>query len=186
MNPIRRVSAALAVGGLSLAAAYPAVAAHSIFLKIPGVTGPVQTAGFQGDIELLDYSQGFSNPSVVGTGTGGGAGKVSCGAVNVQKLLDSSSTYFLMAVVTGQHIPSATIYFTERANNGTLTIPYTVTLTDLLVTAVSQGDTAGRSTGIGVMETVSLQAVKFQFTFNNGPTGAQQTAGWDCATNSAT
>lgn len=182
MNLIRRVSAALAAGGLSLAAAYPAAAAHSIFLKIPGVIGPVQTAGFQGDIELLDYSQGFSNPSTVGTGTGGVAGKVNCGAVNVQKLLDSSSTHFLMAVVTGQHIPSATIYFTERSSNGTLTTPYIVTLTDLLVTSVSQGDMAGRSAGTGVTETVSLQAVKFQFTF----TSSQQTVGWDCATNTAT
>jgi type VI secretion system secreted protein Hcp len=186
MNLIHRLTAALA--GLSLAAAYPAAAAHSIFLKIPGVTGPVQTAGFQGDIELLDYSQGFSNPSTVGTGAGAGsgAGKVTCGAVDVQKLLDTSSTYFLRAVVTGQHIPSATIYFTERSNDGTLTTPYTVTLTDLIVTSVSQGDTAGRSAGIGVTETVSLQAVKFQFTFSSGATAMQQTVGWDCTTNTAT
>jgi type VI secretion system secreted protein Hcp len=185
MNLTRRASAALAVGGLSLAAADPAAAAHSIFLKIPGVTGPVQTAGFQGDIELLDYSQGFSNAAAVGTGTGGAAGKAICGAVDVQKLLDSSSTYFLMGVVTGQHIPSATIYFTERSGNGTLTTPYTITLTDLLVTSVSQGDTAGRSAGIGVTETVSLQAVKFQFTFSNG-TATPQAFGWDCSTNTAT
>jgi type VI protein secretion system component Hcp len=185
MNLLRRVCSALAAGGLSLAAAYPAAAANSIFLSIPNVTGPVQVQQFKGDIELLAYTQGFTNPETIATGGGGaGSGKVNCGAINVEKLLDSSSTFFLKQVMMGGHIPTATIYFTERVN-GNLVTAYTATLTGVFVTAVSQGDAAGKSTGTGITETISLQAETFLFTFNAGPSGTPQTVGWDCTRNIA-
>lgn len=176
------IFSALTVAGLGLVAAYPAAAAQSIYLKIPGVTGPATAAGFQGDIPVLTYSQGFSNADTFGgTGAGGGASKTNCGAINIQKALDSASTFFLGKVLTSALIPTATIYFTEEGSSGIVKTQYTVVLTNLLVTLVSQGDSAARTTG--VTESISLIAEKFQFAFTVGATGTPQTVGWDCIAN---
>jgi type VI protein secretion system component Hcp len=92
---------AVLAGGLSLAATF-SVFANDIFLKIPGVTGPVTQTGYVGDIQLLAYSQGFQNTSTISSG-GTTAGKTLCGAISFTKLIDATSTIFLQDVMRGTH-----------------------------------------------------------------------------------
>jgi type VI secretion system secreted protein Hcp len=185
-----RLSAALLAGAFSLGTASTALA-NEIFLKIPGVNGPATQQGFTGDIPLLAYSQGFSNSSTIGSlGTGAGAGKTQCGAISLSKLIDSTSTILLQHVVRGTRIPTATLYFLGATTGAEATVaPYTITLTGVTVTSISQGDSVSNSAGaLGITENISLIAEKFEFSFRprnaNGTFGPPETTGWDCLTNS--
>jgi type VI protein secretion system component Hcp len=162
----------------------------SIYLKIPNVTGPVTKTGFSGDIELTAYSQGFSNS--VSSSTGGSAsGKVSCGAITFSKSVDLTSQDFLEYVTRGTVIHTATVYFTGNNPNTTAaTARYRIVLTNVRVTSLTQGDTAGNSAGLGITENISLVAEKFQVSYltqnPDGSSGNTETYGWDCASNTAT
>jgi type VI protein secretion system component Hcp len=189
MNAIKRAVAALLVGGAGLAAVSPSFA-NSIFLKLPNVTGPVTNRVFLGDILLHAYSQGFTDPATAATGGSGGAGagKVSCGAISIVKSIDSTSPDFLRYVTMGTNIPSATIYFVGSAASSIQTVPYTITLTNVHVTSIVQGDTASNTSGLGITENISMVAERFQFSYRpqnpDGSLGAAEMYGWNCATNS--
>ena len=102
MRAIHQVRVAVLAAGISVAAIAPALA-NDIFLNIQGVTGPVTNAGFVGDIQLTAYSQGFTDPATLASGTGAGAGKTTttCGAINITKMVDSTSPDFLQYVTRG-------------------------------------------------------------------------------------
>ena len=190
MRAIYRVRAAVVAAGISVAAIAPAVA-NDIFLKIQGVTGPVTNAAFMGDIQLTAYSQGFTDPATVAATGGAGAGKTTCGAINITKAVDSTSPDFLQYVTRGVGIPSATIYFLGSANGTTpANVPYTIVLSHVRVISITQGDTVSHTAGLGITENISMLAEQFQFTYRSvspdGAVGKVETFGWDCATNRAT
>jgi type VI protein secretion system component Hcp len=151
--------AALLLGGANLAAVSPALA-NSIYLKIPNVTGQVTNSGFLGGILLHAYSQGFTDPTVAATtgSSGAGAGKVSCGAISIVKSTSAA------------------------------TVPYTITLTNVRVTSIEQGDTVSNTSGLGITENISMVAEKVQFSYRplnpDGTLGGAETYGWNCSTNS--
>jgi len=191
MSAIYRVRSALLAAGIGFAAIAPATA-NDIFLKIPGVTGPVVANGFQGDIQLSAYSQEFTDPATVsafggGAGRGGGGGRTTCGAISIAKLVDSTSPNFLQFVTRGETINTATIYFVSNAESTAASAPYTIALTNVRLTSITQGDAVGNSAGLGITENISMIAEKFQFTFRtvnaDGAPGKVETYGWDCATN---
>jgi type VI secretion system secreted protein Hcp len=176
--------------GVGIAAIAPAMA-NSILLKLPGVTGPVTNSAFAGDIELTAYSQGFTDPATLSAGGGAGSGKTTCGAINITKLVDSTSPDFLQYVTRGMGIPSATIYFLGSANGATPgSVPYTIVLTNVRVVSITQGDTVSHGSALGITESISMIAEKFQFTYRSasadGSAGKVETFGFDCATNRTT
>jgi type VI protein secretion system component Hcp len=169
--------------GLTTLAVSGAAVAGDIVLNIPGLTGGYATEpGYQGDIDLLSYSQTFTR-APAGSST-------SCGTIAITKYLDGTSTKFLYAAVTGVVAPTATIYFPGISDSTTNSAPYTITLTNVTVTSISQGDSVtsavASNSNIGLVETIVLTAQKFQFTFqpetpvgqNAGP---PMTIGFDCA-----
>jgi type VI protein secretion system component Hcp len=188
MRAIHRLCSAVLAAGIGVAAIAPAMA-NSIFLQIPGVTGPVTNSGFQGDIELSAYSQGFTDPATSVTGGGGrGFGRTTCGAISIIKRVDSTSTDFLQYVTRGELIHHATIYFVGAAGaTTTADAHYTIVLTNVRVTSITQGDTVSNASGLGITENISMIAEKFQFTYRtvgvDGGPGNVETYGWDCATN---
>ena len=191
MRAIHRVRAAVVAAGISVAAIAPAMA-NDIFLKIQGVTGPVTNAAFMGDIQLTAYSQGFTDPVSVASGTGASVGKTTCGAINITKMVDSTSPDFLQYVTTGVGIQTATIYFLGAANGATpANVPYTIELHHVRVISITQGDTVSHTSGLGITENISMIAEQFKFTYRSssnlgGSGGKVETFTFDCATNSIT
>ena len=188
MRAIHRVRVAVLAAGLGVAAIAPAMA-NDIFLKLPNVTGPVTHAGFVGDIQLTAYSQGFTDPATISTGTGSGAGRTNCGDISITKAVDSTSPEFLQYVVRGVAIPGVTIYFLGSVNGANpANVPYTIALTNVRVTAISQGDTLSHTSGLGMTESISMVADKFQFTYRSvnldGSVGKTEIFSWNCSTNS--
>ena len=186
MRAIHRVRAAVVAAGISVAAIAPAMA-NDIFLKIQGVTGPVTNAAFMGDIQLTAYSQGFTDPASVASGTGASVGKTTCGAINITKMVDSTSPDFLQYVTRGVGIQRATIYFLGSANGATpANVPYTIELHHVRVISITQGDTVSHTSGLGITENISMVAEQFKFTYRSvspdGAVGKVETFTWDCAT----
>ena len=173
------VGRSLLAGALATGAA--AAAAGDVFLRLDGITGESTDSKHKGEIDILSYTQSFTNNAAISAG-GGGSGRVTCGAVTVLKNIDRSSPGFIRLVTTGAHVPKGVITF-RTAGESPIEY-YKVTLTDVIVTAVNQTDSPdpGR-----IIEQVSMLADRFQFEYTPidaaGRPGATTKFGWDCAAN---
>jgi type VI protein secretion system component Hcp len=194
MRSTSLVHATVLAVGLGVAMTAPAMAGD-IYLQIPNVTGGSTNANFKGDIPLTAYSQGFTDPATLtggATGRGSSRNRTTCGAISIAKLIDSTSPDFLQWVTKGTLIPKATVYFVSTPNaNGVSTPRYTIVLTNVRVTSITQSDAAGNTAGIGITENISMIAEKFQFTYSTqsvdaaaAVAGGTETFGWDCLTDS--
>ena len=101
--PVRRLVAATVVACVVPAASFAAVDA---FLKIDGIPGDVATKGHEKEIEVLSWSWGMDR-AASNAGAGMVAGRPCVTELNVTKLMDSSSTKLMGAVVSGQNLGKA-------------------------------------------------------------------------------
>ena len=173
----------LGAGLLGGAAAH----ADSIYMKLPNAVGDSTAAGFAGDVELLAYSQSCQVPYSLNTGTPS-TGKPQCGAISIQKHIDSASTSLFADLLMGTTLPIVKIYFTGALPKVSGASPYAIVLTNVRVTAISQNDASGLGAGT-LTESVQLAATKFQITYHkvnaDGTLGGPETTGWDLATNTS-
>jgi type VI secretion system secreted protein Hcp len=153
-----------------------ALAAESLFLKLDGIPGESPKAGHESEIDLLSYSQSFTN-------TGGRAVQANCGAITVTKLIDRSSPHLIGAVLRGNLIPTGVITF---RNDGPPPFEYyKVTLTDVLINVISQTDAAPDPTTILEQISMNARTISFHYT-QQSPTGSPGgivTFSWNCDTN---
>ena len=72
--------------------------------------------------------------------------------------------------------------------NGTTSahVPYTIALSRVRVTSISQGDTVSHTSGLGITENISMIARRFTFTYTSvgsgGGAGKVETFTWVCGT----
>ena len=182
---VRPLLAGMVAAGAATPIAAPA--ADELFLRIAGIQGESQSKGHEGDINLLSYSQSFTHPAVAGGAGGGGAtGRTNCGEVRVTKIVDRSTPALIGRVVSGKHIQKAVITFRKTGGEQALEY-YTVTLTDVVFTAITQSDASGDSATI--LEQLSMSAARFKFDYRpqkaDGSAGSALSFGWDCAANKA-
>ena len=181
---VRPLLAGMVAAGAATPIAAPA--ADELFLRIAGIQGESQSKGHEGDINLLSYSQSFTHPAVAGGAGGGSAtGRTNCGEVRVTKVVDRSTPALISRVVTGKHIQKAVITF--RKSGEQAFEYYTVTLTDVVFTAITQSDASGDSATI--LEQLSMSAARFKFDYKpqkaDGSAAGTLSFGWDCAANKA-
>jgi len=155
-----------------------ALAAESLFLRLDGILGESLDSTHRGEINLLSYSQSFTNT--------GGQAVPNCGAITVTKLIDRSSPALIGAVLRGNVIPTGVITF---RNEGAQPLEYyKVTLTEVLITAISQTD-ASPTDPTTILEQISMKATTFSFQYTpQSPAGGLRAPvrfGWNCATNTA-
>ncbi|HET7275703.1 MAG TPA: type VI secretion system tube protein Hcp [Longimicrobiaceae bacterium] len=95
------------------------------FLKLEGVVGESTRAGFEKQLEILSFSFGVSNPTTIGSASGGGgAGRASVSAFNLMKQSDAASPTLFQACASGKHFPKATV--TLQKAGGDKAVPYLV------------------------------------------------------------
>jgi type VI secretion system secreted protein Hcp len=161
--------------------AAPAPALAAAFLRLGEIQGESTDAKHKGQIDILSFTQSFINSSDFSSGGGGGAGKVQCGAITLMKDIDKSSPLLLKAVATGQHFKDGVISF-ESSNS--LTDYYTITLSEVMVSELSQTDAADPNR---IFEKLVLNAAAFEFKYMpqtiKGSVGAPVSFKWDCASN---
>jgi type VI secretion system secreted protein Hcp len=87
--------------------------AFDTFIKFEGVNevkGETTASGMEDAIEIYSFSFGASNPTTVGSGSGGlSAGKVSLSSFNIMKKTELSSTKLYAACCAGTHFAKATV-----------------------------------------------------------------------------
>lgn len=164
------------------AVAAPAPALAETFLRLGDIQGESTDSKHKGEIEILSFTQSFTN--TVQIGGGGATGKVQCGAMTLMKNIDKSSPLLLKGVATGQHFKDAVITF--RSSDARLRSPeyYTITMEQVFVTELSQTDSADPNR---IFEKLVLVAGSFDFQYT--PTDVKGTIGkpvsfkWDCVAN---
>lgn len=144
--------------------------AYDAFLQLEGVKGESQDAGHKGEIDLLSFSIGASNP-VGNSGSGGmGAGKVSISSLNLMKKMDIASPGLFSACCSGKHFTKGKV--TLRKAGGGKALEYLVyTFEKVFVENVQW---SGSSGGDDVpMESLSLAFGKIEIMY----TGQDATGG---------
>jgi len=125
--------------GLIFAVLPNADAAVDMFLKIDGVEGESTDKEHAGEIEILAWSWGMSNPST--TVSGGSTGKVVIQDISFTKYIDKSSPMLFLKVCNGKSFPEATLVVRKAGSNS---IEFKkITMTNVLVTSVSMGGSGG-------------------------------------------
>jgi len=88
------------------------------YLTVEGVTGESQRAGHEGEIELISFSFGASNPSSIGIGAGGGVGAVDIHSFNFEKHTDAASAELFKHCCAGKHFPTAKVTLYKAGGDG--------------------------------------------------------------------
>jgi len=156
--------------------------AFDAFLKFtPTVKGESTDKTHAGEIEIMSFSFGASNPVSIGSGTtGAGSGKVHLSSFNIMKKTDSASTSLFKACCSGAHYTDATI--TLRKAGGATPLEYLVyQFNTVFVESIQwSGSTGGDDTPT---ESVSLAygSVTITYKTQDAKGGAKDTlgAGWD-------
>ncbi len=108
--PLLALAFAATIGG-----SVAALASTDAFLKIETIKGESMDIRHRGEIEILSWSWGASNPTSLGTG-GLSADKVSYSDLSITKYPDRSSPGLLQALATGQTITHLEMFV--RAKGG--------------------------------------------------------------------
>jgi type VI secretion system Hcp family effector len=145
---MRKLAAAIVVGGLIPTASF---AAMSMFLKIDNIPGEVVTKGYEKTIEVYAYSWGMQRV----TPNGGGMVKpcTNVSALELSKPVDRSSPLFMTNAVSGMVFPKAKISIVKVGGEG-LQEFMTLDLTGVTVTGVQEAGSSGEDRPV---ENVSLK-----------------------------
>jgi type VI secretion system secreted protein Hcp len=130
------------------------------FLKLGSLKGESVVKGFEDQIQVLSWSWGLSQTGTTHMASGGGAGKVNVADINVTHHVDAASPALIQACCKGTHFDSATL--TMNKAGGTALAYVTITLTDIIITSVSTGGSAGEDL---LTETFSLNFGKFKYSY---------------------
>lgn len=130
------------------------------FIKIGSLKGESVVKGFEDQIQVLAWSWGMSQSGTTHVGQGGGAGKVNVQDLSFTHYVDSATPNLVKACCTGEHFDSAVL--TMRKAGGTALEYVTLTLTEVIITSVSHGGSAGEDL---LTENVALNFAKFKFSY---------------------
>jgi type VI secretion system secreted protein Hcp len=135
------------------------------FLKLDGIKGESTDHKHSGEIEILSFSWGVSNPGSRSCGGGGGTGKVSFQDFSFVKRIDASSPALMLACCEGKHIMEGTITVRKA---GDKPLEYLkIKLEDILISSAQSG--GGGATD--PMEQVTLNFTRFEVTDNGQTSG---------------
>jgi type VI secretion system secreted protein Hcp len=156
--------------------------AVDMFIKIGDLKGESKDKTHKEEIDVLSWSWGLSNSGSAHTGGGAGAGKVNVQDVSFTKYIDKSSPDLMLACCDGKHYDTAKLTVRKA---GTTPLEYLiVTLTEVMVTAVSTGGSGGEDR---LTENVTLNFAKVKVDYKEqtatGTAGATPSMTWDVAQN---
>ena len=120
------------------------MAAFDYFLKLDGIPGESVDAKHKGEIDVLSWSWGESQPAPPVSGGGAGAGKVSMTDLHVSANLSKASPQLLLACASGTHLKSAVL--TGRKAGKAQAEFLTFSLSDVLVSGYQTGGADGGGT----------------------------------------
>ncbi len=115
--------------------------AFDAFIKIGNIQGESLDAKHKDEIEVLSFSWGVIQGSQGGRATGRAAGRADVQDFTIVKRLDKSSPLLFAAACHGDHFTEA--IFTARKAGEVAVEFYKVTMSDVLISSVRPGGSAG-------------------------------------------
>ncbi len=158
--------------------------AMDMFVQIGSLKGESADSTHKEKIDVLAWSWGMSNSGTAHMGTGAGAGKVNVQDLSFTKYIDKSSTELMLACCNGKHFSEATLIARKAGENPLEYV--TITMTDVMITAVSTGGSGGEDR---LTENVTLNFAKVKVAYieqlKSGGAGTTPDMTWDIAGNIA-
>jgi type VI secretion system secreted protein Hcp len=153
------------------------------FLKIEGVDGESTDEKHKGEIELMSYSFGGTNPGSFSSGGGGGTGKVVLADFHFTKFVDKSSAKLFTSCCTGEHLKKATLVCRKAGKEQQEFL--TVVMSPVLVSSYQLGGHGGSDEK--PIDQLALNFGKIEFKYKeqkpDGSLGGEIIGGWDVTTN---
>ena len=157
----------LAVG--FLLAAQPAAAdSGRLYLKLPGVVGPVTVVGHTGEIEVLSFSLGVSSPTRMRRAE-------LCSDLAVMKVLDQTSPILFQHTMFGIDFKDITLTFTQANGAGKINDVFKLVMNNVSITSVQESGSSETPT-----ESVSFHATSWTASYWPTPGGAPVTTTVSC------
>lgn len=156
--------------------------AFDSFLDIAGVEGECTAKGFEKKLEIYSFSWGASNPTTIGSGSGGlSGGKVSISSFNFMKKTEKSSTTLFAACCQGDHFATAKLTMRKAGGGAGQQVFLTYEFTDCMVESIQWSGSSGGDDA--PTESVSMAFSKVKVTYYmQGADGKMAKAGeasWD-------
>ena len=142
------------------------------YLTVEGVTGESERAGHEGEIELLSFSFGASNPSSIGTGGGGGIGTVNIHSFTFEKKTDAASAELFKQCCKGKHFETGKVTLYKAGGEGG---PVDYLIFEFTEVYVDDIQWAGSEGGGIPTEVVSFSFGKIVVTYNQQDGGGAKT-----------
>ena len=153
------------------------------FFKITNVKGESTDDKHKGEIEVESWSFGGNNAASFSSGGGGGAGKVALQDLHFTKKTDMASVKLLVAMATGEHLPTATLTCRKAGKDQQEYL--VITLSDTMVSSYQTSGSGG--SGALPMEQISIAYSKIEVKYKeqkpDGSLGGEVVGGWDLKAN---
>ena len=152
------------------------------FIKIGNLKGESKDKTHKDEIDVQSWSWGVSNSGSAQVGGGAGAGKCNVQDLSFTKYIDKATPDLMLACCNGKHYDTATLVVRKA---GTTPLEYlTLTLTEVMVTALTTGGSGGEDR---LTENVTLNFAKVKVQYKEqtekGAVGDKPEMGWDVAAN---
>jgi type VI secretion system secreted protein Hcp len=155
--------------------------ASDYLLEIEGIKGESSDTKHKDTIEISSFSWGMTQTG--SSAGGGGAGKVSVHDISITKSVDKSSPKLMLQCCTGQHIPTAMLYYSKVLPLGARVEYLKIKLSDILVSGYNFAPGGGGGGGLTPTDSISLNFTKIEMTYivhdANGVPGEVVTASCD-------
>ena len=153
---ISRISRSLALA-TPLASVVIADAEAAAYIKIGDIKGESQIAGFENFIKIS-----YFKVEINGAAARGDQSKVEFKNPQIRFPVEQASPSLMLACVTGEPIPSATLVLTKTTDDGKEVPYYKITFSDVIVTSYS---TEGTAAGDPPVEHFSLNYEKIEWSY---------------------
>lgn len=164
----------------------PASAALNMFLDIDGIPGESTVAGHVGQVDVLAWSWGMSNPGTTHGTTGTGPAKANFQDLSLTKYVDKSSPLLMLHSANGTLISTVTLYVENANGTAKPAQIIKIVLSNVLVTSVSSGGSGGEDR---LTENITLNFSKIEYDYSplnpDGSAGTPITFAWDIQKNVA-
>ena len=152
-------------------------------IKFDGVEGEATHKDHKGEIELLSWSWGVSNPSAV-AGGGSGKGKANPGDFNFTHMYDKASPVLAKRCADGKHFPTVTM--TARKSGEGQKDYFKIVMKEVFISSVQPAGSQGGD----IMESVSMTYAQIDFSYKpqdeKGGLGGEVKFGWNIKTTEIT
>jgi type VI secretion system secreted protein Hcp len=151
------------------------------------IKGEATAAGLSpatGWTELFSFSLGASNPTTVGTQSGGlSSGKVSVSSFNLMKKTDNASPLLFGACCNGQHFPTASVVCRKATgSSGKQQTFLKYDFTDVMIESIQWSGSSGGDDTPTESVSFAFATIAVQYFLQNTATGgmtAGNTGSWD-------